>query len=303
MLAAVDPLPLVTVICLCYNHENYVVASLQSVLSQSYKNIEIIIVNDYSTDNSKTVIEKWLHKNALNNIFFIDNEINLGHTKSFNKAYIQAKGKFIIDLATDDLLEANAIANHVRNFKKNSDAGVSFSNIINISEKGEVLNTFYRTDTGVPYVMNFIPKSGNLYHELLQAFYVNACGMCVKKEVYDFLNGYDETLDYEDFDFWVRSSFVYDYIYDDFISVKRRILETSHSSLAKTVRKNQYRKERSTFKVCVKAYNQNKTAKSFNVLKIRIIHEFKIAIKTKHISLAFKYAILYLKSFYKIKNL
>src|ERR1700749_5034941 len=93
---------LVTVICLCYNHENFVTESLFSVMNQDYAFVELIIVDDCSTDNSKNIIKKWLLDYP--EVRFISNEINLGNTKSFNKALQFAKGDYIIDLAADDVL-------------------------------------------------------------------------------------------------------------------------------------------------------------------------------------------------------
>jgi glycosyltransferase involved in cell wall biosynthesis len=52
--------PLVTVICLCYNHADYVIESLNSVINQDYKNIELIILDDCSKDDSVIIIESWL---------------------------------------------------------------------------------------------------------------------------------------------------------------------------------------------------------------------------------------------------
>lgn len=290
---------MVTIICLCYNHEDYVQQSLDSAWNQSYNKIELIIVNDLSNDHSLEKINDWLQDKNSDRIHFINNKTNLGHTKSFNKAYNIANGEFIIDLATDDLLTQNAVDQHIENFKHNQKAGVSFSNIKNINASGAIINTFYKANENIPYFKDFMPKSGYLYNELLSAFYLNACGMCVKKEVYDYLGGYDETLDYEDFDFWVRSSFKYNYIYGDFISLKKRMLDTSHSVLAQTVRKKQFKKDRSTYSVCQKAYIQNETKQNFEALIIRGIHEFKIMVKTKHTSMAIKYGILILKSYCK----
>ena len=51
--------PLVTVICLCYNHAEFVVESLNSVVNQNYKAIELIILDDCSTDDSVTIIENF----------------------------------------------------------------------------------------------------------------------------------------------------------------------------------------------------------------------------------------------------
>ena len=72
--------PLVTIICLSYNHEKFVVESLNSVMNQNYSSIELIIIDDCSTDNSKSVIEKWLIDHPT--IHFIVNSSNLGNTKA-----------------------------------------------------------------------------------------------------------------------------------------------------------------------------------------------------------------------------
>ena len=106
--------PLVSVICLCYNHADYVTESLDSVLNQEYKNIEIIIIDDCSTDNSVPVIDEWLQKYP--SILFIKNKTNLGNTKSFNKALEIAKGAYIIDFATDDILMPNCITQQIEKF-------------------------------------------------------------------------------------------------------------------------------------------------------------------------------------------
>lgn len=292
--------PLVTVICLCYNHEAYVAASLDSVRNQTYDNIEMIIVNDFSTDDSSKKIKEWLSENADNHIKFIDNSSNLGHTKSFNQAYALATGKYIIDLATDDILTPDAVQNHIHNFKKNCEAKISYSNIEYISPNGTSAGFFYKVNDTSTYKFDFTPKSGNLYKELLASFYLSACGMCVATEVYDELEGYDESLDYEDFDFWVRSSFKYHYVYSDFVSLQKRILETSHSSLAETQLKNRYRKDKSTFKVCKKAYYQNFELPHYQALKQRLIHEVKLVIKSKNSRLSVAYLWLLLKNQFQI---
>ena len=76
--------PLVTIICLSYNHEKFVVETLNSVVNQNYSPIELIIVDDYSTDATKSIIEDWLLSHS--DVRFIANEVNLGNTKSFNNA-------------------------------------------------------------------------------------------------------------------------------------------------------------------------------------------------------------------------
>ncbi|MBV6645362.1 MAG: glycosyltransferase family 2 protein, partial [Cyclobacteriaceae bacterium] len=91
--------PLVSIICLCYNHEKYVRQAVESALNQTYPLIEVIIIDDHSTDNSLQMIEKL--QQSYPQLRVLSNEENMGNCKSFNKALKLAKGEFIIDLAAD----------------------------------------------------------------------------------------------------------------------------------------------------------------------------------------------------------
>lgn len=139
--------PLVTIICLCYNHQDYVLESLSSVLNQQYTNIELIIVDDCSTDNSTAVIEKWLIDSP--KTLFIANETNLGNTKSFNKALKIAKGDFIIDLAADDILLPNCITSQINAFNNTTfkNLGIVYGNVELITEKGKHESYYFPVDS------------------------------------------------------------------------------------------------------------------------------------------------------------
>ena len=108
--------PLVSVICLCYNQARWVEDSIKSVLNQTYNNIQLIVVDDKSTDNSATVIRNLLADKP--QIKFISNSKNLGNCKAFNRALKEAKGQYIIDLAADDVLLPNRITEGVNTFQK-----------------------------------------------------------------------------------------------------------------------------------------------------------------------------------------
>ena len=120
--------PLVTVICLCYNHADYVIEALESVQNQTYSNVELFIADDFSTDNSVKVIENWLKEHP--EIPFLVNKENLGNTKTFNKCLKFAKGEYIIDLAADDVLKIDYIANQLEGFKKTAyeNVGIIYGN-------------------------------------------------------------------------------------------------------------------------------------------------------------------------------
>ncbi len=284
---------------MCFNHEIYLKDALDSVVSQNYKFVEIIIVNDCSTDDSDSVIQKWISNNKLIETTYINNSKNLGNTQSFNKGLNKVKGEYIIDLATDDILLPNAIEDHLKNFESTNitDVGVSFANVELIDYKKTHLGFHYDVNNNGKVLR--LPKSGNLYNELLASYYLNPTGMFVKKEVYDLLRGYDETLDYEDFDFWIRSSHMFNYIFCNSITIQKRIIKSSHSYLADTVKKNKFTRDFSTYKVCLKAYHLNSTKRNFEALWIRILHEFKQVTKSGNYKLSIRYFILYLKSLRK----
>ena len=221
--------PLVTIICLCYNHEAYVVESLNSVINQSYSPIELIIVDDYSTDSSKTIIGTWLEKNP--EIQFIANENNLGNTKSFNKALKLAKGEYIIDLAADDILLPNCVSFQIDAFQnsKYKNLGVVYGNVELISENGVFDSYYFPVNNHKKIIENRI--TGDIYQSILSGGNsICSVSAMIKKTVFDHLEGYDETLTYEDLDFWIRASRLYEFDFIDEPLVQKRIVTNSLGS-------------------------------------------------------------------------
>ena len=271
--------PLVTVICLCYNHEQFVTEAVESVINQTYNNIQIIVVDDASTDNSVNQINLLAQKYPQIQTFILTE--NQGNCKAFNLAFQQAKGKYIIDFATDDVMFLNRISEQVSFFEKqNERVGVIFSNAINIDEQGNDLNLHTATNALIP--------QGEVFSDVLARYFICPPTMMVKKEVLDKLNGYDESLTYEDFDFWIRSSREYHYAYQNQILTKRRIVKTSHSkSFVKFEKMTD-----STRIVCEKAYHLCKSESEFEALQKRINHEILFAFRQKHWKVVLNYTFL-----------
>jgi glycosyltransferase involved in cell wall biosynthesis len=92
--------PLVSVVIPMYNVENYIAETLESVLNQTYKNLEIVIVDDGSKDNSASVVKEYLQKH--NCIKYIIQE-NSGVSIARNRGVAEATGEFIAFLDSDDL--------------------------------------------------------------------------------------------------------------------------------------------------------------------------------------------------------
>jgi glycosyltransferase involved in cell wall biosynthesis len=287
--------PLVTIICLCYNQEDYVLESLSSALNQDYLSIELIIVDDCSTDNSKSVIEKWLLD--FPQIQFIANKINLGSTKSFNKALKEANGKYIIDLAADDILLPICITSQIEAFKNSTfkNLGVVYGNVELISERSQFQSYYFPVDSFHKVMKE--RKTGDIYKSVLSGGdSICSVSAMVKKTVFDHLDGYDETLFYEDLDFWIRASRVYDFDFIDKILMQKRTVENSLGSYF--FKKNDVRAKKinySTYLILKKALRLNKTNEEDRAVLKRIHFEMTLAYKTSNIALLIKYAILEIK--------
>ena len=101
--------PLVTVLMPVYNAENYLAASIESILSQSYQNFEFILIDDGSTDNSKKIILSYKDSRIL----CLSNDINLGISSSLNKGIKVSSGKYIARMDADDISHANRLENEL----------------------------------------------------------------------------------------------------------------------------------------------------------------------------------------------
>jgi glycosyltransferase involved in cell wall biosynthesis len=97
--------PLISILIPLYNAELYIEDTIRLVLKQSYSNLEIIIVDDRSTDTSVSKASRFTDPR----IRLIVNENNIGPEKNWNNALILAKGQYIKLVCSDDLLERDCI--------------------------------------------------------------------------------------------------------------------------------------------------------------------------------------------------
>ena len=288
--------PLVTVICLSYNHEKYVVEALNSVLQQKYSPVELIVVDDCSTDKSASIIDNWCLQQ--NNITFIKNEQNSGNTKSFNKALKIASGDYIIDLAADDVLTHDGIELQVAAFKKSTfkNLGIVYGNAEIINENGSFNSYYFPVNAN----KNVIKKreTGAVYASVLSSGdSICSVSAMIKKNVYDALNGYDETLNYEDLDFWIRAARLYEFDFIDAVLIKKRIVSNSLSS--HFYKKNNKINE-STYKILKKAFLLNQTKVEDLALQKRIHFEIIHSFKNRNFNLLLKNICLKIKISWRI---
>jgi glycosyltransferase involved in cell wall biosynthesis len=276
--------PLVSIIALSYNQAPYITEALQSIMNQTYKNIEIIVIDDASADNSGEVILKFVEQHP--QIQFNALKENVGNCKAFNLGYKISKGKYVFDFALDDVLLPTRIEKQVNAFESLSpEYGVIFSDVAFIDENGKPLGTQYKRDKE-GRLLTEVP-TGDVYKHLLEKYFISPPSMLARREVFERLEGYDEALAYEDFDFWVRSSRDFKYYFIDEIQTLKRVLPNSHGS--KFSKKGQDKMLQSTLRVCQKALLLNHTFEENYALAKRIRYHLRQAIFTENFSLALNF--------------
>lgn len=119
--------PLVSILMTAYNRENYIEEAIESVLSNSYQNFELIIVDDGSKDQTLAIANNFANKDSRIKVFV--NEKNLGDYPNRNKAAEYATGKYLKYLDADDIIYEHSIDVMVKYMEMNSDAafGLSFN--------------------------------------------------------------------------------------------------------------------------------------------------------------------------------
>ncbi len=149
---------------------------MESVLSQTYKNYELIVVDDKSTDESPAIIEKFQKQHP--EITFIRLEKNEGICKAFNTAFKICSGDFIIDLAADDILLPERLESGVKIFETLDDSyGVIFGDAELIDAQGKRL-CFHSEK----HPHNTIPQ-GNVYESLIERYFICSPTMMFRRAV------------------------------------------------------------------------------------------------------------------------
>lgn len=187
-----DNSPLVSVIIPCYNHENYVSEALESVFNQTYKNIELIVIDDGSTDNSVALVQEIQKKH----LFTFIAQQNMGVCKTLNKAISLSKGEYIALLASDDYWDLSKIEKQISCLNANLDSEFCFTQAMEF-------DTNNRADGRI------FPKSlltGKVLNQVFLRQHVPAGSMMFSRRLFDNLGGFDENLKEEDWDFVIRSA-------------------------------------------------------------------------------------------------
>ena len=117
----------VSIIIPCYNQAQYVSEAIESALNQTYQNVEIVVINDASTDNSSDVIKSYADKYP--NIIFLDEKDNKGVVKSRNLAISKSSGNYILPVDADDKIASTFCEKAVKILDSDLDIRIVYSRI------------------------------------------------------------------------------------------------------------------------------------------------------------------------------
>jgi len=183
--------PLVSIVLPTYNGASYIRDSIESCLKQSYQNIEIIIVNDASTDNTATIIEEYNRRYS--RVKVLHHSKNRKLPAALNTGFHEAKGRFLTWTSDDNMYRDNAVSVLLTYIMKNEKVSLVYSDYSVINCDGVVIS-----EVCLP------PLS-----KILEMNVIGACFL-YKREVFDELGGYDSSrFLVEDYEYWLRVASTY----------------------------------------------------------------------------------------------
>lgn len=130
--------PLVTIVTPSYNQGVYIEATIQSVLNQTYSQIEYIIIDALSTDSTPLVLDKYENNPRVSRII---REKDDGQADAIEKGFRIAKGEIVGWINSDDILAKDVVEKSVRCFKENSRIGLTYGDIVFIDGHGKRIKT------------------------------------------------------------------------------------------------------------------------------------------------------------------
>lgn len=213
--------PKVSVIMPAYNAANYIGAAIESILNQTFKDFELIIINDCSTDNTKSIIKKYGLKDS--RIKLINNNENLKIARTLNKGLASSKGKYIVRMDADDWSYPERIERQIKLMDSNPDIVISSGNMEICDEVMTVKNR-----------SNFPLTNNEIREVLLQYNPLVSPAMIWRREISSEIGGFSVNTMSEDYMFLMDMSSKGELANLPDILLKYRVLPTSTSSLRMT---------------------------------------------------------------------
>lgn len=191
--------PLVSVVMPVYNAERYLARAIESILSQTFKDFELLIVNDASTDNSSVIIKKYAKKDP--RIRVVNNQKNLRIAMSLNKAVYLSEADIIARMDADDISHPRRLELQYNLIKRNPKIGVVGANMVVIDKNGKQISK-----REYPVTSKELKKVVFRYSPFAHPVVV------FRKIIFEEFEGYDKKMvPCEDIDLWFKIGSKYEF--------------------------------------------------------------------------------------------
>jgi glycosyltransferase involved in cell wall biosynthesis len=231
-----ESVPLVTIGIPIYNGSKYIWETLQSISKQTYSNLEVIIVDDCSSDNSDEIYNSWARICQFP-LIIKRNARNIGVTQTCNILLQLANGKYFQLFGQDDIMLPNKIQDDVLLFEKQQDdVAVVYSNVNLIDEAGRHFGNGYFER--ISYQGEVV---ADLFIELVKRNFIPAPAVLMRTKLVKGTGGYDESLQFEDWDMWLKLAKDYKFVSQNKMNVNYRIHQNSimaNKDIEKTIIRN-----------------------------------------------------------------
>lgn len=187
-----------------YNHEKFIKKLLDSILEDSYKNKEIILINDGSTDDSDSIVKKWIELNGNKIDIVYKNRENKGLMITLNELVSLSDAKYILNIASDDYLINNTISKRVEILENNSDKLMLISDAIVVDKNNVKMHDSGNFEFHNGNKENYFTDKG-IKKEILKNWSVVGPVYMLNRKIYDVVGYYDPEIFLEDWDYAVRS--------------------------------------------------------------------------------------------------
>lgn len=193
---------MVSIIIPLYNHEQYICKTLDSLLIDDTFDVELIVCDDQSKDNSFEITKNWIERNKkyFKSAVVYQNKNNEGVVRTLNRLLEKSSGEFIFPIASDDLFCKGYIEQRINALKKN-DIVINRSSMIDQKGKIKSFNAAMKIFK-IPS-LNYMSTSALPYVIIMQWSVVGPAP-CYRKSVFDRIGFYNETYNVEDREFFLR---------------------------------------------------------------------------------------------------
>lgn len=216
--------PLLTVGVINFNQGHFIDKCLDSIRSQDFQDFELFIIDDKSSDDSVQLIESYISQSGLKATLIV-NAVNQGICKNLNQLLSIAKGKYFTFIAADDWGDSNRFSDMIEKLESATDEVCTvYSDAELVDETGNLMYPSYLQHFRPDLIT---PPVGDVFLQLLSYNFIPAMATISRTSAIRAVNGFDETLKFEDFDLWLKLAHEYEFLYTNRSKCYYRILENS----------------------------------------------------------------------------